>query len=92
MEGCLGHEQPRARDGQAERNGVRAFMRSCVRWCCPPTTLTYGVMSLKVPSDKPWEAEHAADWDKITVKDWLDRSGWTQCVLSRGKQNNSTMK
>jgi len=35
-------------------------------------------LSEMVPSDKPLEAEHAADWDKITVKDWLDRSGWTQ--------------
>ncbi|KAL6048165.1 Amine oxidase, partial [Balamuthia mandrillaris] len=36
-----------------------------------------GRLSEMVPRDKPWLAEHAAEWDKISVKDWLDRTSWT---------------
>ena len=35
-------------------------------------------LSEMVPCDKPWSAEHAQEWDKISVKEWLDRASWSR--------------
>ena len=32
---------------------------------------------MEVPIDAPWNAPHAAEWDSITVKEYLDANCWT---------------
>ena len=32
---------------------------------------------LQVPRDAPWTAKHAAEWDRMTMKEFLERNCWT---------------
>ncbi|MGV7921514.1 monoamine oxidase, partial [Mycobacterium kansasii] len=45
--------------------------------------LGMGLMSIEqmcktIPREAPWEAEEAAEWDRMSIGDWLERN-----VLSR---------
>uniref|UniRef100_A0AC11DIY1 Monoamine oxidase A n=1 Tax=Ovis aries TaxID=9940 RepID=A0AC11DIY1_SHEEP len=33
---------------------------------------------VKIPADAPWEAPHAAEWDKMTMKDLIEKICWTK--------------
>jgi monoamine oxidase len=35
-------------------------------------------LAAEVPTDRPWEARHAAEWDRLTLGHWLDEKLWTQ--------------
>uniref|UniRef100_A0A8C6GP98 Amine oxidase n=1 Tax=Mus spicilegus TaxID=10103 RepID=A0A8C6GP98_MUSSI len=35
-------------------------------------------VSLQIPVDAPWQARHAEEWDKITMKDLIDKICWTK--------------
>src|SRR5438046_4474785 len=41
------------------------------------TILQLNQMAAEVPADKPWTAPHAADWDLITVADWIQENNHT---------------
>jgi len=30
-----------------------------------------------VPCDAPWKAEHAVEWDQMTMKEFLQQTCWT---------------
>ncbi|KAK2490928.1 hypothetical protein MC885_017066 [Smutsia gigantea] len=34
-------------------------------------------MGKEIPADAPWEAPHAEEWDKMTMKDLIDKICWT---------------
>ncbi|KAM6447062.1 amine oxidase [flavin-containing] A-like isoform 2-T2 [Liasis olivaceus] len=34
----------------------------------------------KIPAEAPWDAPHAKEWDKITMKQFIDRHCWTKTV------------
>uniref|UniRef100_A0A8D1F3E7 Amine oxidase n=1 Tax=Sus scrofa TaxID=9823 RepID=A0A8D1F3E7_PIG len=35
-------------------------------------------MGKKIPADAPWESPHAEEWDKMTMKDLIDKICWTK--------------
>uniref|UniRef100_A0A452R684 Amine oxidase n=1 Tax=Ursus americanus TaxID=9643 RepID=A0A452R684_URSAM len=35
-------------------------------------------MGKEIPADAPWEAPHAEEWDKMTMKDLIDKLCWTK--------------
>ncbi|XP_004435073.1 PREDICTED: amine oxidase [flavin-containing] A [Ceratotherium simum simum] len=35
-------------------------------------------MGKEIPADAPWEAPHAEEWDKMTMKDLIDKICWTK--------------
>ncbi|XP_021008621.2 amine oxidase [flavin-containing] A [Mus caroli] len=35
-------------------------------------------MGKEIPVDAPWQARHAEEWDKITMKDLIDKICWTK--------------
>uniref|UniRef100_A0A8C2UQK3 Amine oxidase n=2 Tax=Chinchilla lanigera TaxID=34839 RepID=A0A8C2UQK3_CHILA len=35
-------------------------------------------MGKEIPADAPWEAPHAREWDKMTMKDLIDKICWTK--------------
>jgi hypothetical protein len=37
-------------------------------------------VSLQIPVDAPWQARHAEEWDKITMKDLIDKICWTKYI------------
>ena len=41
------------------------------------TILQLNQMAAEVPADKPWAAPHAADWDLVTVADWIQENNRT---------------
>uniref|UniRef100_A0A8D1BBG5 Amine oxidase n=1 Tax=Sus scrofa TaxID=9823 RepID=A0A8D1BBG5_PIG len=36
------------------------------------------VQYVKIPADAPWESPHAEEWDKMTMKDLIDKICWTK--------------
>ncbi|XP_071993871.1 amine oxidase [flavin-containing]-like [Engystomops pustulosus] len=38
---------------------------------------TMDEMGKEIPSDAPWDAPHAEEWDKITMKELIDKICWT---------------
>ncbi|XP_051465059.1 amine oxidase [flavin-containing] B isoform X3 [Apus apus] len=37
---------------------------------------------VKIPNEAPWKAPHAEEWDKMTMKDLLDKICWTNAAKS----------
>lgn len=37
-------------------------------------------LCLQIPVDAPWDAPHAEEWDKMTMKDLIDKICWTKYV------------
>ena len=35
------------------------------------------MMMIQVPREAPWKAEHALDWDRMTIKEFLEQTCWT---------------
>lgn len=35
-------------------------------------------MGKEIPSDAPWNAPHAEEWDKKTFKDFINETCWTK--------------
>jgi len=35
-------------------------------------------LAAEVPTDRPWDAPRAAEWDRITLEHWLDKRLWTR--------------
>lgn len=63
-------------DGEAYRYG------GTVPWSMSPwavTNLGVGLLSIErmckqIPRDAPWEAKHAAEWDRISLGEWIERN------------------
>ncbi|XP_029458986.1 LOW QUALITY PROTEIN: amine oxidase [flavin-containing] A-like [Rhinatrema bivittatum] len=41
---------------------------------------TIDEMGKEIPIEAPWEAPHAAEWDRMTMKDFIDRICWTSAA------------
>ena len=39
-------------------------------------------LATQVPTDRPWDAPRAAEWDRLTVQGWLDKRLWTRSAKS----------
>ncbi|XP_028731732.1 amine oxidase [flavin-containing] A [Peromyscus leucopus] len=39
---------------------------------------TMDEMGKEIPTDAPWEAQHAEEWDKMTMKELIDKICWTK--------------
>lgn len=63
-------------DGKKHRYG------GTIPWTMSPwavTNLGVGLLSIEkmcksLPRDAPWEAKHAAEWDRISLGEWLDKN------------------
>ena len=42
-----------------------------------PMSQALDALAEQVPLDAPWDAPMAAQWDQMTVQDWIDQSSWT---------------
>jgi monoamine oxidase len=38
----------------------------------------WDLLSLQIPADAPWQTPHAEEWDKMTMKDLIDKICWTK--------------
>ncbi|XP_069492606.1 amine oxidase [flavin-containing] A-like [Ambystoma mexicanum] len=41
---------------------------------------TIDAMGKEIPVDAPWDAPHAEEWDKMSVKDFIEKVCWTTAV------------
>ncbi|XP_077783503.1 amine oxidase [flavin-containing] A-like [Podarcis muralis] len=39
---------------------------------------TMDELGKEIPADAPWDAPHAAEWDKMTMKEFIDKHCWTK--------------
>ena len=47
-------------------------------WDVRSTLAKLQEMTDEVPVDCPWKASNALEWDRITLKDFLDKQCWTK--------------
>ncbi|KAF1647128.1 Amine oxidase [flavin-containing] B, partial [Eudyptes chrysocome] len=43
---------------------------------------TMDEMGKEIPSEAPWKAPHAEEWDKMTMQDFIDKICWTNAAKS----------
>ncbi|KAK3104051.1 hypothetical protein FSP39_024027, partial [Pinctada imbricata] len=43
-------------------------------------------MGEEIPPHAPWEAPHAEEWDKMTVKEFYNKHVWTRDTMKQGEQ------
>ncbi|KAF7250941.1 Amine oxidase [flavin-containing] A, partial [Varanus komodoensis] len=41
---------------------------------------TVDIMGKEIPSEAPWDAPHAEEWDKMTMKQLIDKHCWTKAA------------
>ncbi|XP_066033146.1 amine oxidase [flavin-containing] A-like [Chamaea fasciata] len=65
----------------------RNFMGICPATCNPLVYLDYNnfwrtmdKMGKEIPVDAPWDAPHAEEWDKMSMKELIDKICWTKAV------------
>ena len=42
------------------------------------------VSLLQIDTQAPWACERAAEWDRLSLQDWMNRNMWTRCVRHFG--------
>ena len=62
------------------------YRPSTIRWSCSTSTI-YAELNPRcsdVPTEAPWKAKKAKEWDTITFREYLEKTWWTGVAVDAG--------